>query len=110
MTNWNDYSMKPKMPLGTVPLPTTPQPMPAPTPAPTSGHPGGLLGGILSGIGQMGGIGIQSQQNPMNFIGGLLGNLFGHNKAPEPAKPNRQIIDKRPDDIQSLVSMFANKE
>lgn len=106
MTNFDNYAMKPKMPLGTTPIPTTQTVMPPSQPAPTQSYGGGLLGNLFGNLGGMG----NQQANPLGFIGGLLGSLFAPKQTTPASNPERQIIDKRPDDIQALVSMFANKE
>lgn len=101
MANFDNYSLLSQVPQRPVAAPA-PAPQAAPQSAPQQNMPFGFLSPLFDQIG-----GLPSSSGPLNIVGGLLGSLFGSKKK-APAEPAKAVIDKRPDDVQRLVSMFSN--
>lgn len=103
MANFDNYSMMSQIPARPAPAPA-PAPTPAPAPVQSNPMPFGFLTPLFDRIGMYA---PQSSMGPLNVVGGLLGSLFGGSKKTTP-EPTKAVIDKRPDDVQRLVSMFSN--
>lgn len=103
MANFDNFSLMSQIPPRTVSAPA-PAPQAAPQSAPQQNMPFGFLTPLFDKIGMYA---PESSMGPLNVVGGLLGSLFGGKKKATPA-PTNAVIDKRPDDVQRLVSMYSN--
>lgn len=108
MANWNNYSLGSQVPFGAV-NPSMVNRTEVPAATSSTGAPFDIAK-LLSPLFMFSQIG-KGQFGRNGVFGGLLGggsSPFGNNQTTTTAVPKKTVIDQRPADIQSLVSMFSN--